>query len=277
MSSLSEDLTLLRQEIDKIDQEIIDLLKRRINIVEQVGKHKSKHSKTSSFIRSGREAEMLRDLTKKMENKFPPAAIATIWRMIISTSLNLEQGMSAASYVNEEDETCYWLAREYYGSFIPISKEYNADDVVHKVASSEVAVGILPLLEQSNGIPWWLRPSKETNDLYVFARIPFIEQPHHNDVPVLAIANVFPEKTDDDKTLFAINSDENNFASIINKIEKYFPGKTEILTKYKKLDYLVEVDCYISHDNSRLNELRNELGKNQSIRYMGAYATPIKA
>ena len=68
MSAQKEDLSKLRNEIDKIDDQLITLLKDRLEIVKQVGQHKSKNSLSRSFIRSGREAEMVRNLSKKAQN-----------------------------------------------------------------------------------------------------------------------------------------------------------------------------------------------------------------
>lgn len=275
MSSLVEDLSQLREEIDRIDHQIIELLKARIEVVHKVGKYKSQHSQTVSFIRSGREARMLRDLTDKLKDTLPAAAVGTIWRMIISTSLNLEQGMSIASYVTTENPSCYWLAREYFGSFVPISKDAKADDVIHKVAASEVAVGILPFFDNGNAAPWWVRPQKEQNDIYIFARIPFIEQPHHNDTPVLAIANVLPEETGDDRSLLAIHTTPDTQSDIIAHISETFDSGITVLESYGSSDHLVEVDCFIDKNDENFKRLCQQLGKEQSIRYMGAYATPI--
>ena len=56
----------LRKQIDIIDDKIIDLLKERLDVVKEVGKIKHSQGGKFSFIRSGREAEMLRNLTAKM-------------------------------------------------------------------------------------------------------------------------------------------------------------------------------------------------------------------
>ncbi|MCE3233307.1 MAG: pheA [Rickettsiaceae bacterium] len=201
--SQQEDLSKFRAQIDEIDDKIINLLKDRMEIVKQVGELKAKTSATASFIRAGREASMLRNLTRKIDGVFPPGAIATMWRMIISTSLCIEQPMSISAYVHENDQSCYWLTREYYGTFVQTQTSGSTDEVISNVANGKTSIGILPLIDNSDS-PWWIRPAKEKNDIYIFARIPFIEEQNPIAKPVLAIANVMPEQTDDDISVIAV-------------------------------------------------------------------------
>jgi chorismate mutase/prephenate dehydratase len=270
MSQNTEDLSKFRSQIDAIDDKIIDLLKDRLEIVRQVGKHKAKTSATLSFIRAGREANMLRDLTHKI-NEFPPAAIANIWRMIISTSLCTEQDMSISAYATENNRDCYWLAREYYGSFVRTQKVASVEEVISNVATGKTSIGVLPL--QNEGNPWWLRPSGEKNNIYIFARIPFVEDSNQDISPALAIANVMPEPTQNDISLIVLHSSQG-----IEKINAAFASnhlKSDIIAQYNNCDYLIQTDKFLPVGDARLTSIADILGEGSSIRLMGAYAAPI--
>lgn len=267
-----ESLNKLREKIDKIDDDIIDLLKERLDIVRSVGKLKKSEGQKLSFIRSGREAEMLRNLTKKIEGDFPKAAIATIWRMIISTSLYTEQEFKVLAYANDEDNSCYWLAREYYGDFVDITCNPSADDIINMVGEDSTSVGILPLIDESES-PWWIRPQEEKNDIYVFARIPFIEKVKSFSSPALAIANVKPEPTSEDISVITIKTDEP--VEVIDRIFR----KIELTPKVLAGDngnYLIEVAEFVSSDNSKIDELREHFADDDVIRLLGSYAAPIR-
>ncbi len=272
MSETKEDLSKFRGQIDEIDGKIIALLQGRIEIVRQVGKHKAKMSQSQSFIRAGREANMLRDLTQKIGDEFPAEAIATIWRMIISTSLNTEQNMSICAYVTADDNTCFWLAREYYGSFIKTIVENSADKVIENVALGHTAIGILPLDDKSPS-PWWIRPENEKNNIYVFARIPFIER-NDNIAPVLAIANVMPEDTNDDVSVIVVSSDKDEVD--INEIFASQGVSIAVLSS-RNNDHLIEADKFIAASSKLLENIENKLGYNSKIRLLGSYAAPIKS
>jgi len=269
---MSEDITDLREKIDAIDDSIIELLGKRLEIVKEVGKRKAGASTNNlSFIRAGREANMLRELTKKAQGKFPPAAVATIWRMIISTSLSFEQKMNISAYIKDGDKTCYWRAREYYGTFLPITCDNSSDKIIQSVASGEVAVGVLPLMDDSDN-PWWIRPHEEENDIYIFARIPFISHKESIAKPVLCIANVIPEKTEDDISIIAIHSEKPK--DIISKAFENKGFKTNFLEE-KNYNFLLETDTFMEIGDKNLKEINNELGGDKSVRLLGSYAAPI--
>ena len=115
-----ESLDDLRTEIDRIDSQIASLLLERASYVKKVGERKAARNLQKSFIRSGREATMVRKLVDHLKFLYHPAATLAIWRTIISSSLSMEQPMNIASYVSPENDTSFWLAREYFGAFSAI-------------------------------------------------------------------------------------------------------------------------------------------------------------
>lgn len=262
----------LRAQIDSIDDQIIELLKARVDIVKKVGELKKETSASQSFIRAGREAKMLRDLTKKAIGVFPPQAIATMWRMVISTSLSIEQEMLI--YVHSGlDKNCFWLAREYFGTFLDIFEEQDAQKLINSVANHPSAVGVLPLIDNSQN-PWWVRPEGESNNIYVFARIPFIDEKSDFVKPVLAIANTSPEPTDEDISLFSITTKAGEV-----ELKRVFSGKglnANILSTSGANNFLIEIDRFIPAGDNIISAIQQELGEGSIVRLMGSYAVPIK-
>jgi chorismate mutase len=86
----NKNLQELRNEIDEIDQEIINLINRRMSIIPKVSEVK-KNNNEKFFIKSSREADMIKNLIKKVENNSLKLAIINIWRKIITTANNCEQ------------------------------------------------------------------------------------------------------------------------------------------------------------------------------------------
>lgn len=266
---MQEELKKLRIKIDSIDDNIINLLKERVEIVKEVGHLKAKNiGGTQNFIRSGREADMLRSLTNKIEGKLPKAAIATIWRVIISSSLAIEQDMRIKAYVESNNESCYWLAREYYGSFVDIEKISKTNDIIKQISENASYVGILPLIDNEKN-PWWIRPDDEKNDIYIFAKVPFIENKKDDINPVLAIANVRPEKTEGDASIIAIKKCNKEQ---VNKILSGLKLKYNILAESKNSDILLEILDYLEPDDKRVIALKDAL---PNARLLGSYALPI--
>jgi len=266
-------LSQLRNNIDAIDDKIITLLKERMEIVRSVGELKRETSASQSFIRAGREASMLRNLTKKADGIFPAQAIATIWRMIISTSLCVEQEISVYTY-NDQDNSCYWYAREYFGTFLKIHPTIDADKVIEAVANNPSAVGVLPLLDNSEN-PWWVRPQSEANNIYVFARIPFILEDSPLFLPALAIANTSPEPTEEDASLFSITTGASE-----KKLQGIFANnnlEADIISRSGKNNFLVEVKRFVPIGTKIAKDIEVLLGAGSVVRLMGSYAVPMQS
>jgi hypothetical protein len=180
--------------------------------------------------------------------------------------------MSISAYVYGEDTACYWYAREYYGTFVKTTREDSTDKVIDNVANGKTSIGILPLIDNSPS-PWWIRPSSEKNDIYIFARIPFIEDMDGFAKPVLAIANVSPEQTEDDISVIALHT-----KSPLEEIEAVFAANElvpNIIATKNNSHYLIEVDKFLSAGDSRLDDIKDGLAEGSFVRLMGAYAVPI--
>lgn len=191
----------LRERIDAIDGRICDLLRERMDIVREVGERKSAANIAGSFIRSGREAEMLRRLSERMEGVLPAASVARIWRAIIVSSLNAERAFRL--YTQARPSEAYWLAREYFSGIVPITECAAAEEVIEHARTDICSVGVLPA--GGDAPLWWLRPPQEKNNLFVFACVPFVEEPGAPFPDMFAFANLTPGTTEEDATLLAFD------------------------------------------------------------------------
>ena len=79
---MEKQLTSLREEIDAIEIELLELLAKRAEHVQEVGRVKEANKVDGSFIRSGREARMMRKILDKGAGAMPKGAIFSIWRSI---------------------------------------------------------------------------------------------------------------------------------------------------------------------------------------------------
>ena len=111
-----ESLADIRREIDRIDDDILQLIAARLDIVDRVRAHKLKTSgSAASPIRPGREALILRRLIGR--DQVPADLCFRIWRALISAA-TLKQAPvrihgSAAFFTSATAQT---LLREYFGA-----------------------------------------------------------------------------------------------------------------------------------------------------------------
>ncbi|HLD77244.1 MAG TPA: chorismate mutase, partial [Rickettsiales bacterium] len=134
-SEYSQKLGELREEIDKIDDKILKLLQKRLEIVKSVQEVKSKNGE-EFFIKSAREADMIKNLLTKTKI-MPKSAIIDIWRKIITSANCLEQPLQIALHNPNHITDFKYILRQYYADFVPIINQNNIADVIFDIEKNK--------------------------------------------------------------------------------------------------------------------------------------------
>ena len=85
----SKKINKLRKEIDKIDQDLIALLKNRFSIAKEIGQVKTSNSFVIDDI--DRENKIIKNLSIKANNDLKEEGISNIFKLIFSISKNLQK------------------------------------------------------------------------------------------------------------------------------------------------------------------------------------------
>ncbi|MEI7669473.1 MAG: chorismate mutase, partial [Pseudomonadota bacterium] len=147
---MTKEISELRASIDAIDDKIITLLNERSKIVKTVGMTKKQRQKDGmAFIRSGREADVIKRIYNSFNNGiFPAEAAVHIWRMVICASLSLESQLIIS--VNKQDIEAIVLANSYFGSFTPINTHASNQEVINDLISGKAEVGVFTINQRNN-------------------------------------------------------------------------------------------------------------------------------
>ena len=281
---MSNELTELRKKIDEIDNNIIEQLTKRIEIVGQVGELKHKTTTIPCPIRSGREAEMVRRIIEEFRpTDFPAGAAAAIWRIIIGASTNVESKLTLSVFSDEKDNNLYWLAREYFGPTSPIIKQPHIKRIIGDVMDGKAAVGIVPFLRSADTSNWWTVLMQQGENVpKIFAHVPFV----YTDVPgkdipsAIAIARLVPEPSGDDMSLIVIEADSTVSQSRLQTA--FVNAKLEVTwiniatLSPASRHHLVEIKGFITAEHEGFAALISALGASVfSTHFLGAYATPM--
>jgi chorismate mutase len=276
---MTKDIPELRAAIDAIDQTLVTLLNERSEFVRQVGAIKSRTQPAgTSFIRSGREADMVRRMLEAFRGGvFPPAAAAHLWRIIISASLSLESQLTVSAYATETQQDIYWFAREYFGNFTPINKESAPRRILGEVMDGKAQVGVLPLPEDPAEGKWWL---KLQGDLKIFACVPFI-LPKGVSIKALAVARVEPEDTGNDLSFFSIETDRDVSQSRLkatldrHRLDVRWLAVESFPSGHRV--HLIEIRGFVTGYHDVVREIKADIGASLlAIHWLGAYALPIQ-
>lgn len=144
----SPSLTLLREQIDRIDAHILNLLNRRAGLAMRVGQLKSRE-RAAVYVPS-RERQVFARLAELNQGPLSNNAIRAIYREIISASRALEEPLRIA-YFGPEATYTHMAAREQFGAqavFVPIA---TIPQVFAEVERAQADYGVVPIENSSEG------------------------------------------------------------------------------------------------------------------------------
>ncbi|MEO2083053.1 MAG: prephenate dehydratase [Desulfurobacteriaceae bacterium] len=145
MKSLSE----LREEIDRIDRELLSLLNRRAKLAREVGEIKKK--KQLPFYVPGREAKILAKLEEVNPGPLPNESIRAIFREIISACRSLEEPTKVA-FLGPQATFTHLAALKHFGTSSDLRPMDSIEDVFDEVEKGRVDYGVVPIENSIEGI-----------------------------------------------------------------------------------------------------------------------------
>ena len=83
-------IKIIRDKIDAIDHQLIELIQKRGSLAQKVGELKSLVTSNSSLYKPDREVEILRNVVKLSDGVIPDDKVKHIFKEIISAFLFLE-------------------------------------------------------------------------------------------------------------------------------------------------------------------------------------------
>lgn len=282
----------LRQEIDRIDDAILDLLDRRAQVALEIGEAKRGGGVAPVFLRPGREAQVLRRLLGRTEGKFPRPVVARIWREIIPATLRLENPFLVSVFEPEpriEGESYLALARAYFGVETTLRPARTEAGVLRAVRDGKASIGVLPVpIDEPPGEvrkePWWvtLALSGEQGPKIV-VRLPWVRTSVDGPqgLSALIIASAPPEPTGDDFGLIALEildqTSRNRVRSALGEARVELTGAVgwQAATERTLRWHLIEVSGFFTEGDERLRQFEALLGDSlKRLVVLGAYPRP---
>lgn len=142
---MSDELLNLRNNIDRLDEEILARLAERASHAQRIGEIKQ-----GNLYRPEREAQVLRRLADANPGPLPDSAVQRIFREIMSACLALEQPLKVA-YLGPAGTFSESASRKHFGSapnFLPMGA---IDDVFRAVEAGNADYGVVPVENSTEG------------------------------------------------------------------------------------------------------------------------------
>jgi len=144
-------LQSLRSRIDKLDEQIQDLINERGQIAHQIADLKKASGNNSSFYRPEREAQVLREVLARNKGPIPGEEMARLFREIMSVCLSLEMPMTIA-YLGPEGTFTQAAALKHFGHSVGTVSLGAIDDVFREVESGAAHYGVVPVENSTEGV-----------------------------------------------------------------------------------------------------------------------------
>ncbi len=194
----NDEMSAWRAGIDQIDNQILDLLRARLDLAMSVGAAKAGGGLA---WRPAREAQLFARLAARAGAHMPPLAVERIWSTIIAQSL---QAQGPAFLVLPQNAPhLHALARTFFG-LLPLRMVGDESAALDLVASKVGAIAVLPA--PAHNVHWWtaLTQNGDHGGFGVRAALPRFE--NQGGAAAYAIARAPEEKSGADTAWYVIDS-----------------------------------------------------------------------
>lgn len=279
MDTPAEQLSVLRAQLDRIDNTIHDLLLKRAGVVERVG---ALGAKGKVALRPGREADIIRRLLRRHTGRLPRRTIVRMWRELMAGTTTMQGNYTIAVCQADPASGFVACAREHFGSLTPLHTYRTPAQAISDVSTGQAVAAVLPLPaeDDSPGTAWWTALlHRDEPRIHVVARLPFW-RPRSEGAPrveALVVCAAAPDRSQDDRTLLGLEiADTLSRARLAAMLgaARFAAGDITIRRANGSpvAHAMVDVAGFVTDTDPRLAELPDLLRRPVVL---GAYAVPI--
>ena len=141
----------LRQQIDKIDDQLLKLISRRGLLAQKIGEEKSIYGKDTHFHVPKRERTILDRLKGLNKGPFPSSSIHSIFREVFSATLALEKPLKIA-FLGPDTTFSHQVAVKHFGHSGKFNSCSNIESVFSEVELGNSDYGVVPVENSIEGV-----------------------------------------------------------------------------------------------------------------------------
>ena len=143
-------IDVLREKIDRIDNQLLALINRRARLAIQIGREKSRLEGSKHFHVPHREREIVERLLNLNSGPFSKSSVKAIFREIFSATLALEKPLNIA-YLGPETTFTHQAAVHQFGRSSAFLPQLAIDLVFKEVEQDRADYGVVPIENSVEG------------------------------------------------------------------------------------------------------------------------------
>lgn len=148
MTNKKPDMLKVRNEIDAIDDKILELLKRRLECAQEIGRLKSLENRAKWDPL--RERQIYERLLSNNRGDFPEASLRSIFHEIITTCRLSQQRINVA-YLGPEATFTHLAGVKHFGHAAIYRPMESIEEIFHEVEKGRTRYGIVPVENSIEG------------------------------------------------------------------------------------------------------------------------------
>lgn len=150
---LDRPIDSLRHEIDALDDELLALIERRLDLAAAIARAKSGEASSEEenelLLRPAREASII-DRLGAMTRRIPRESITAIWRELMAINLQAQRPVEIALHSTRHRERMHLMARARFGTIIPVRPSASPSEALAKARDGN-AIALIEIAESD----WW--------------------------------------------------------------------------------------------------------------------------
>jgi len=141
----------IRNNIDKIDDQLVKLINKRGELAVKIGQEKSKKSSSKHFHVPHRERSIIERVTRSSGGPFPNESLKYVFREIFSATLALEKPLRIG-FLGPETTFSHQAAIKQFGHSSKFISSSNIESIFRQVEKNECDYGVVPVENSIEGV-----------------------------------------------------------------------------------------------------------------------------
>ena len=141
----------IRDQIDKIDAQLLKLFNRRAKLAIKIGQEKSKKNASNHFHVPHRERDIIERMQQANPGPLPEEAVEYIFREIFSATLALEKPLNIA-YLGPKTTFSHQAAIKQFGHSAVFVPTTGIESIFHAVEQGHADYGVVPIENSTEGV-----------------------------------------------------------------------------------------------------------------------------
>lgn len=142
-------LAELRQRIDQLDKELVELLNERARVVVEIG-HLKRRTGNMQIYSPDREHEVLRHVTELNEGPLKNQTLVAVYKELMSGSFALEKPLKIV-YLGPDGSFSHLAARQHFGASVEYVPVHDIASVFDWIEREHADYGLVPIENTTGG------------------------------------------------------------------------------------------------------------------------------